>query len=365
MKSIPLKIRFENHPIHIGTNLLSKFPELLKGQSIGRRIAIITHPELAQYAETVKLPLEEAGYAVSVISFPSGETGKSMETVIRLIDQMMAAKLDRTDTVIALGGGVVGDVAGFAASIYLRGIHLIQVPTTLLAQVDSAIGGKTGVNLPSGKNLVGTFYQPLFTLVDLSVLATLATREVRSGLAEIVKYGVIGNTGLFKYIETHAEKIAKCDVVASPDLWAHLITRSASDKAKVVSSDEKEAGLREILNFGHTIAHGIEAAFNYETYLHGEAVAIGMLGATRIARRLSLLDVKSTNRIETLLNRLGFTLTVRPDVPPEAILEIMARDKKVRDGKMRFVLPMDIGAVDTFMDIPQDVVETVVKELFL
>ncbi|NBV82613.1 3-dehydroquinate synthase [bacterium] len=365
MKTIPLKIHFQNHPIHIGVNLLPKLPDLLAKESVSRKLAIVTHPELVALAQPMMDALVEAEYLVSIHTIPSGESSKSMETVMNLVNSFLEHKLERRDTVIAFGGGVVGDTAGFAASVYLRGVNLIQVPTTLLAQVDSAIGGKTGVNHPSGKNLIGTFCQPLFTLVDQSVLGSLPPREIKSGLAEIIKYGVIGNAGLFKYLESHFERVAQYDVVSHPDLWGHLITRSASDKAKVVSSDEKESGLREILNFGHTIGHGIENAFNYGTYLHGEAVAIGMIGATRLGEALKLTDSKTAMRIEKLIGDLGFDVTLRSTVTPAQIMAAMQLDKKVRDGKMRFVLPFGIGDVETVADIPSETVQDVVEGLFL
>jgi len=364
MKTIALKLHFKNYPIHVGINLLTKVPGFLQHESVSRKIAIVTHPELVTMAQPLIDALTEAEYTVAVQTFPSGETNKSMDTVMSLVNGFVENKLERRDTVIAFGGGVVGDTAGFAASVYLRGINLIQIPTTLLGQVDSAIGGKTAVNHPSGKNLIGTFCQPLFTIVDHTLLATLPKREVKSGLAEIVKYGVIGNAGLFKYLEAHVDRIAKCDVVNHADLWAHLITRSAADKAKVVAADEKESGGRELLNFGHTIGHAIENAFGYGAYLHGEAVAIGMVGATRLGEQLKLIDGKTATRIETLIEKLGFDMTVKSTVTPDQIMKAMQTDKKVRDGKMRFVVPFGIADAEVVAEIPEATVRDIVAGLF-
>jgi 3-dehydroquinate synthase len=364
MKTIALKLHFKNYPIHVGINLLTKVPDFLQHELVSRKIAIVTHPELVTMAQPLIDALTEAEYTVTVQTFPSGEPNKSMDTVMTLVDGFLEHKLERRDTVIAFGGGVVGDTAGFAASVYLRGINLIQIPTTLLGQVDSAIGGKTAVNHPNGKNLIGTFCQPLFTIVDHTLLATLPQREVKSGLAEIVKYGVIGNAGLFKYLEAHVDRVAKCDVVNHADLWAHLITRSAADKAKVVTADEKEAGGRELLNFGHTIGHAIEQSFGYGTYLHGEAVAIGMVGATRLGEQLKLIDGKTATRIETLIEKLGFEMTLKATVTPDQIMKAMQTDKKVRDGKMRFVIPFGIADAEVVADIPEATVRDIVAGLF-
>jgi 3-dehydroquinate synthase len=364
MKTISLKIQFKNYPIHLGTQLLHKLPSLLEMEPVSRKIAVVTHPELVALAEPMLTALTEAGYTVSVHTFPSGETHKTMDTVLHLVDEFLIQKLERRDSVIAFGGGVVGDTAAFAASIYLRGINLIQVPTTLLSQVDSAIGGKTGVNLPKGKNLVGTFYQPVFTLVDFSLLASLSKPEMHSGLAEIIKYGIIGNAGVLKYLETHTDKVTQLDYSQCPDIWAHLITRSAADKAKVVSGDEKEAGLRETLNFGHTIGHAIEAASHYKVYTHGEAVAIGMVGATRLAETLALIDSKSAARIYKIIDQLGYDTVIKATLTPDQIMDAMRLDKKVRDGKMRFVIPFGISDVEVVADIPEMDVRNVVEGLF-
>ncbi len=364
MKTISLKLQFKNHPIHMGVTALHRLPALLAGESVSRKVAIVTHPELVDLASGLVTALTESGFDVGVHSFPSGESYKTIDTAMTLVAEFLGRKLERHDTVIAFGGGVVGDTAAFAASVYLRGIHLVHVPTTLLAQVDSAIGGKTGVNVPVGKNLVGTFYQPLFTLIDWSVLTSLPESEIKSGLAEVIKYGVIGNAGLFKYLETHAETISTLRYESSPELWAHLITRSASDKAKVVAADEKESGLRETLNFGHTIGHGIEAATGYSVYSHGEAVAIGMVGATRLSEQLQLIESKVANRIYGLIDRLGYSDRLPATVTPSQIMDAMRLDKKVRDGKMRFVLPFGIGDVEVVSGISDDTVLGIVEGLF-
>ncbi|NDC82055.1 3-dehydroquinate synthase [bacterium] len=364
MKTIPIKINFKNHPVHVGVNLIAKVPQWIDNETASRKVAIVTHPELVNLAAPLMEALRDSDYSPSLITIPSGESSKSMDTAMRIIDQLLEHQFERKDTVISFGGGVVGDTAAFAASIYLRGINLIHIPTTLLAQVDSAIGGKTGVNHSKGKNLIGTFYQPLFTVVDFTLLATLPEREIKCGLAEIVKYGIIGNAGLFKYIETHVDKIKACNITRDSDIWAHLITRSVADKAQVVTQDEKESGRREILNFGHTIGHGVEAASGYGRYLHGEAVAIGMIGATRLAETMGFLDSKTAIRIDNLILALGYDTTIDSSVTLSEVMRAMRLDKKVRNGKMRFVLPFGIGDVETVSDIDELMVTEIIEGLY-
>lgn len=295
---------------------------------------------------------------VDVFRIPSGERAKSLATVERLIDRMVAMKMSREATAIALGGGVVGDVTGFAASIYLRGIRVVQVPTTLLAQVDSSVGGKTGVNHRSGKNLIGTFYQPRLVVVDPECLRTLPRREYSSGLYEALKYGVIRDPGLFALFEDDLPRILARD----PAMLEDLVYRCLRIKAEVVEADEREGDLRRILNFGHTIGHGIEAALGYRKLRHGEAVGYGMIGAARLARRLDRISGAAARRIERAVGSIG-PLPLLPTLDPERVLEAMSHDKKVKAGSIHFVLPRRVGRVSVEAGIPRAMVREVVRSL--
>jgi len=365
MKTISLKTKQQNHPIHIGENVLPMLPDILDGAKVGQKIAIVSNPTIwALHGETLLATLAERDYTVHSILIPDGEPHKTLATAQIILDTLIEKRFERRDSIIAFGGGVIGDIAGFAASIYLRGIPFIQVPTTLLAQIDAAIGGKTGVNHTSGKNLIGSFYQPICTLVDLSFLDTLPKKEVLCGLAEVVKYGIIGNTGLFKYLETHTDKIATLNIKDHHRLWEYIIRWSCGDKAAIVSADEREAGLRENLNFGHTIGHGIESASNYTGYTHGEAVALGMKAAIWLAETGRLMDKKSAKRMLNLLKKLGFKRTLDRSVTPESVLEAMTTDKKIRNGQLRFILPTALGSVVSVDDVTLDDVRLAVETLY-
>lgn len=293
-----------------------------------------------------------------VVIIPEGERAKSLKTVARVIDRMVSMKLPRDATIVAIGGGVVGDVAGFAASIYLRGIRVVQVPTTLLAQVDSSVGGKTGVNHLEGKNLIGTFHQPRLVLVDPHILRSLPSREYTSGLFEVVKYGVIRDAELFRIFENDLAGVLD----RREALLVDLIGRSLSIKAEVVMADEKEGDLRRILNFGHTIGHGIEAAVGYRRVRHGEAVGYGMIGAASLARRLHLLPESSAQRIEAAVRSIGPLPDLR-GVSVSQVLAAISHDKKVREGTVHFVLPTRIGRVRMVGDVPRSLLRDVVGSL--
>jgi 3-dehydroquinate synthase len=295
---------------------------------------------------------------MEIVTIPDGERAKTLGDSRRLVDRMVALRLPRDATAIALGGGVVGDVTGFAASIYLRGIPLVQVPTTLLAQVDSSVGGKTGVNHPLGKNLIGTFHQPRLVVVDPDFLGTLPRREYRSGLYEALKYGVIRDARLFESFETDLDRILGRD----PDVLADLVYRCLRIKTDVVEADEREGNLRRILNFGHTIGHGIEAALGYRKVRHGEAVAYGMLGAARLAVRLGRLSETGRHRLETAIRSIGRLPSLK-NLTDSDVLAAMAHDKKVRDGALHFVLPRRIGQVSIVGGIPVAMIRDVVRSL--
>jgi 3-dehydroquinate synthase len=292
------------------------------------------------------------------ILFDDREASKNLRTVERICRLLVGAGADRRAVIVALGGGVLGDVAGFVAASYARGVSLVHIPTTLVAQVDSAIGGKTGVNLPEGKNLVGAFYQPRLVLADPDLLRTLPAREYRSGIYEVMKYGVIGDPALFRYLEKNFEKLIRRDAAALG--W--VISRCVRAKARVVSRDERESGLREMLNFGHTVAHALESATAYRKFLHGEAVGWGMIVATLLAVALSELESETAARIIRLVSRVG-TLPQVKRIAVKPILRAMRADKKARDGVLRFVLPTGIGRVETVAGVPEVLVRRVLREL--
>lgn len=294
----------------------------------------------------------------ATIVFDDRESAKNIATVERICRQLIRAGADRRAVLAALGGGVVGDVCGFVAASYLRGVALVHLPTTLVAQVDSAIGGKTGVNLPEGKNLVGAFYPPQLVLADPQTLSTLPPRQFRSGIYEIIKYGVIGDARLFASLEANIERLVMRDAAALD----FAIPRCIRAKAHVVSRDERESGLREILNFGHTFAHALETVTSYRRYLHGEAVAWGMIAASRLAQRAKLLAADDAIRMEQLVRRVG-PLPPLPGGKPARLIEVMHADKKTRGGKLRFVLTRRIGSAETIGDIPEREVSRVLADL--
>ena len=286
-----------------------------------------------------------------------GETAKNLRTFEKACRDLVRAGADRRAAIVAVGGGVVGDVAGFVAASYLRGVALIHVPTTVVAQVDSAIGGKTGVNLPEGKNLVGAFYPAKCVLADPELLSTLPPREFRSGLYEVIKYGVIGDAPLFEFLEENMEKVLGRNRAA----LARVIERSIARKARVVSKDERESGLRETLNFGHTFAHALESVTRYKTYLHGEAVGLGMMAASRLAVEKGMFSPQEEERVSHLVARVG-PLPAWPPAPAERLISAMQADKKARAGRLRFVLPEKIGAVRWGVEAEETVLVRVLRE---
>ncbi|MDA1353141.1 MAG: 3-dehydroquinate synthase [bacterium] len=352
MKTVDVALAQTPYTIYVGENGLSHLPQLWTTLNAGKNVAIITNPELeALYADALKADFDSAGASCTVLTLNSGETNKTLQCASELVDALLALRFERIDTIVALGGGIVGDVAGFVASITLRGINLIQCPTTLLAQVDASIGGKTGVNHPMGKNLVGCFYQPRFVLSDVSTLCSLPKREISCGLAEVIKYGVIRDTALFDYLEAHQDEIRRATIKEDLALWTHLVSESVRNKAEVVAQDVREAGLRETLNLGHTFGHAIESATHYTQYLHGEAVAIGMKLAADLSVEMGLCPAVDRDRLVNLMTGLGYQLDVAPDLA-KRMVPFFANDKKVRHGKVRFILPTKIGDTLTTSDIP-------------
>lgn len=297
---------------------------------------------------------EKAGARVHL--FDDAERAKNLKSVEAITRSLVRAGADRHSLIVAVGGGVVGDVVGFAAASYLRGVDLVQVPTTLVAQVDSAVGGKTGVNLPEGKNLVGAFYPPKLVLVDPQALKTLAEREFRGGIAEVIKYGVIADAKLFAFLETEMARILE----RRAETLEHIIRTSIEIKARVVSADERESGLREILNFGHTFGHALESITHYRRYQHGEAVAWGMMCAALLGHEAAGMPADAASRVVALVRRMG-PLPAWPKAEPGELIAAMRSDKKARGGKLRFVLSSKIGSARTFDGIPEKTVETVLR----
>lgn len=355
MISLPVSLGNRSYSIEIGSGLIAsglaaqRIAELAKGA----HVAIVTHPSLKPlYAESLAESLSQLGCKVTFCEIEEGEQHKNLSTVERLYHQFLEAKLDRHGVVVALGGGVIGDTAGFAAATYLRGVPLVQVPTTLLAQVDSSIGGKTGVNLPQGKNLVGAFYQPALVLIDTATLQTLPQRELRAGLAEVIKYGIIYDASFFEVIAQNIPLLLQCN----QQLLAQAIERSCCIKAEVVSLDETEQGLRAILNFGHTIGHALEAVTDYGRYLHGEAIAIGMVSAALVGEELGITPSEVTLQIGDVLQKTGLPTRFPSEVPLSQVLQAVHRDKKVVSGRARFILARAIGQVEICPNVSDKVI---------
>ena len=342
MHTLRVNLHGGAYDILVGPDLLRRTGEMLRSLALGRRVGLVTHPALVDpygYVPLVASSLREAGHEVSVVTVPPGEESKSLDQAACLSRKLVRAGLDRGSALLALGGGVVGDLTGFVAATLFRGIAFINLPTTLLAQVDSSVGGKTGVNLPEGKNLVGTFHQPRLVVADVLALRTLPAREFRSGLAEVVKHAMIADADLFRTLEEDADQILARD----PSALEVIIGRNCAIKAKVVEADEREGGVRAVLNFGHTVGHAVEAASGYGTVTHGEAVAYGMLVATGLSVRRGLCPPADAQRLEALLRRFELLPAVRPE--PELLETYIIRDKKVRDGVLQFVLTLGIGSV--------------------
>jgi 3-dehydroquinate synthase len=338
------------YPIRIGSGLIPFAGEQLRALGLAGPIALVQDSAVAPvYGVALRASLEAAGYRVHPITVPSGEASKSLDQLSLLYTAFSAAGLDRGSTVVTLGGGVVGDLGGFAAASYLRGIAFVQVPTTLLAQVDASVGGKTGIDLAAGKNLVGAFHQPRLVLVDLGTLSTLPEREYLAGLAEVVKYGIIYDAAFFDFLEMNRNAIRG----HQPDILESVIERCCEIKAEVVGQDERESGLRAILNYGHTIGHAVETVAGYGTYLHGEAIAIGIRAADWLSEQLMGLNADESARIESLLSGFGLPLHTAHPLPEEDLIQTMLRDKKARSGELRFVLASRIGKVET-RPVPPD-----------
>jgi 3-dehydroquinate synthase len=355
VQTLQVDVGHSRYPITIGSGLLSN-PSWLRSQIPAGDLMIVSNSTVAElYLATLLASFPDRRIGKCIL--PDGEQYKTLQTVETVLDALVDHKLNRDAIVLALGGGVIGDIAGFSASCYQRGVRYVQIPTTLLAQVDSSVGGKTGVNHSGGKNLIGAFYQPQAVIADTDSLTTLPDRELAAGLAEVIKYGCIWDPPLFDWLDANITALKARDT----DALTHAIARSCQIKATVVAKDEREQNLRAILNFGHTFAHAIEAAGNYHTYLHGEAVAIGMVMAADLSRRLGMIDAAIEERIRSILTRAGLPTTA-PRIGASRALELMRMDKKVLAGTVRLVLLEKLGKAIVTGEYPGEALEATLTE---
>ncbi len=359
MQNVHVDLGPRSYDIEIGDGNLPRVVQFVDTEQDDAHAVIITDANVDElYAEPVANALAEQGCEVDLLIVDAGEQSKSIDVAAELWERMLEEGTDRKSTVVAVGGGVVGDLSGFVAATFARGLNFVQVPTTLLAQVDSSVGGKVGINLPGAKNMIGSFWQPRGVLIDVNVLQSLPEREFNAGMAEVVKYGVIQDAEFFAYLERYIDAINSRD----PAMLTHLVQRCCRLKADIVEQDEREeTGLRAILNYGHTFCHALEAATGYEQLLHGEGVAIGMLCASRLAEQLGRVDAAFTKRQQNLLESFGLPTTV-PAVSHEELIELMYHDKKVERGKLRFVLPTRLGHVELVRDVSSDDIHTALGE---
>ncbi|MEH2300291.1 MAG: 3-dehydroquinate synthase [Nostoc sp.] len=341
---------------------LDQLGQQMASLKLGKKVLLVSNPTiLKHFGERAIASLTSAGFEVASCTLPPGERYKTLNSIQKLYDIALENRLERSSTMVALGGGVIGDMTGFAAATWLRGINVVQVPTTLLAMVDSAIGGKTGVNHPHGKNLIGAFHQPRLVLIEPDVLKTLPMREFRAGMAEVIKYGVIWDAELFAQLEA-SKRLDQLRYV-KPELINFILTHSCQAKADVVGKDEKEGGLRAILNYGHTIGHAVESLTGYRLVNHGEAVAIGMVAAGQIAVDLGLWQKEDTERQNALIQKTGLPTQLPSGVDIEEIIQALQLDKKVKAGKVRFVLPTEIGVVTVTDEVPSDIIRQVLQAM--
>jgi 3-dehydroquinate synthase len=356
MHTLHVDLGEQGYPIYIGRDLFSD-GQLLAAHVQGRQAAIISNETVAPlYVDRVRDALPDMDL-ISEIVLPDGEQYKTLETLHTIFDRLLQEGHSRSTTLIAVGGGVVGDMTGFAAACYQRGVNYIQVPTTLLSQVDSSVGGKTGVNHPLGKNMIGAFYQPRCVLIDIDTLQSLPDRELAAGLAEVVKYGLICDEPFYRWLHEHMPRL----LAREESALAEAIERSCSIKARVVAEDEREGGIRAILNLGHTFGHAIENAQGYGEWLHGEAVAAGMCLAVRLSVALGALPETESLGLESLLKRMNLPTRAPPDMSFQQFMELMGRDKKVIDGQLRLVLLQGIGSAVVTADTPLEEIEAVLR----
>jgi len=366
MPKIRVELRERSYDVVVGSGILSELGKLVADEQWGRDVFIITDPLVNDlYGDEVRKGFKKRPVTLEV---PRGERYKNMKAAAKLYDDLVKYGAHRDSLIITLGGGVTCDLGGFIAATYMRGIDYLPVPTTLLAQVDAAIGGKTGVNHPKCKNLIGCFYQPKAVYIDVNTLGTLPARELRTGLAEVVKYGVIEDADFFKFLEANSHHLNtkafedEDTKRAALKLWLTIVTESVKIKARIVAKDEREAGLRMILNYGHTVGHSIESLTRYRAYNHGEAVAVGMVAAARIAQKMKLCESELVERLKGLLEKLGLPTEVE-GLPAKKLIAGLAIDKKVSAGLVNFVLPEKMGKVVIRNDVPVSVIRQVLAEM--
>lgn len=354
---ISVNLPENSYSIHIIPEGLKHIGEKVSNLKIGKKILVVSNPEIFDYYGQITIDsLQKQGFEVNYHLIRAGENYKHLDSIAQVYDTALKYRLERNSTMVALGGGVIGDMTGFAAATWLRGINFIQIPTSLLAMVDASVGGKTGVNHPQGKNLIGAFYQPKLVLIDPIVLKTLPEREFKAGMAEVIKYGVIWDKTLFEALE-QAQSIDSLNNLDEV-LLSDILTRSCQAKADVVSQDEKESNIRAILNYGHTIGHAVESLTNYETFVHGEAVAIGMAMAGKIAVKMGLWSAEEAQRQDKLILKAGLPTTIPDYLEIDDIISHLLLDKKVKDGKVRFILPETIGKVTILDSVTDDLIKT-------
>jgi 3-dehydroquinate synthase len=357
MQTLDVALGDRSYPIYIGPGLLAR-PQLIVERLPQKKVAIVTNSTIGPlYLETFRQALAAHGVTAVTITLPDGEVHKDWDTLNAIFDALLENRCERGTAVIALGGGVIGDLAGFAAAVYQRGVPFIQIPTTLLAQVDSSVGGKTAINHPLGKNMIGAFYQPLAVLSDTDTLATLPPRELAAGIAEVVKYGLIRDAAFFEWLESNMTRLLARDAAA----LTYAIERSCAIKAEIVARDERETGDRALLNYGHTFGHAIETALGFGKWLHGEAVAAGMVTAARLSQRLGLIGAAEVRRTTDILARAGLP-TSAPELGVERYLELMGHDKKVQQGRIRFILLKRLGEAFMTSDVPGDALADVLGQ---
>ena len=349
-----------SYQIHIAPDLLTKSGSLLKAACPkASNVLLLTNKKVSGlYGQKLTDSLQESGFRVSSFLIGDGERFKSLATAEKVLSHLIESRFERSDVIVALGGGVVGDLAGFVAALYLRGIDYVQVPTTLLAQIDSSVGGKTAVNHKLGKNLIGAFHQPRLVVTDPTTLRTLPSREMTAGMCEAIKTGVIRDKALFELIETNIEKLMSLEM----SILTSVIAGCCEIKAEVVAKDEREGGLRQILNFGHTVGHALEAVTEYRHFKHGEAVGYGMIAASRIALKIGVFNPKDAYRIESLIRKTG-SLPSLTQIDPVDTFQAMSHDKKISGGKLSFILPDNIGDVVIRRDIPSEAIKATITEL--
>lgn len=351
METVQLDLGEKSYAIHIGAGLLED-ADLLRSKIKGKKVFIVTS-EAVEPLYLGKLKRALAGMEIDTIELPNGEQTKNLDTIEQIVGELLNNKHNRGTTIIALGGGVIGDTAGFVAATYQRGVDLIQIPTTLLAQVDSSVGGKTAVNHPLGKNMIGAFYQPKAVYIDINTLGTLPPRELSAGMAEVIKHGILADSEFFDWLENHVDELLTLD----NDAITHAIKRCCEIKASIVSADEKEQGVRALLNLGHTFGHAVEASEGYGKWLHGEAVGVGMVLAADLSLRLGRISPLAAMRVKSLVEKAGLPTSLPAGNSSKKLLDLMALDKKVTDGGIRFVLMDKIGKAALVEDVDPEMVK--------